>query len=589
MHIRFSLSLGLGLVVAAPHCAAQLSTVHFDNVASVPSGHLPMTGGLLHPTSQNFQEEGLHVESFWVPNNARTFVHGHFHHVENGYEGTHGFATAAGLGPDRQGLYIRRQDGAAFDLLGHRYRNRHGAATVMYITGSLDPAVPGFGQFTAVPVGRGTLWQAAEVTQFQDITELFMTSDLGTSSSQHFYWDDIRTGVASDLVVDPIEGSALAGGTGWLSDSWETTGLVGVGVPTTSGAPRRVVRIKNTGSISRVATLAGALNPRLSVDVMIANYEGADKATLQVSGDGINFTTLREFTEADSDGEFYEYRFDLSFLGALQFLDVALVTETTGTPDYCFMDNFLIRGVDSGGDAPVADAGADRVVVDPTASGAVDVVLDGSASFDPDGTIVSYEWTEGQISLGSGSVLAVSLAYGDHLLTLTVEDDTGSVSTDDVRVYSSPGSLASDGFESGNLLGGIGDWSGTWDSTGLVSVGAIASRSGSISRIRDMGSVTRVVDLDQASYARLSFWYMVADYELSDEALIEVSPDGVSFTTIHALTSADSDRVWHFLDLDLSAFAMTSNFVVRLRADTQITNARDYIHIDDIEVSGSKL
>lgn len=582
-----TLAAGLSIAIVAPHGKAQVNTIVFDNVAGVPSSHHPQAGGYLHPDSQNFQEAGMHIEIFWVPNNGSSFIQGHFHHVENNYETSHGFETGSGFGPDRQGLYIRRLDGAKFDLLGHRYRNNHGVVNTMYVTGVFDPAVAGYGQFTPVGIGPGTLWQEVELDQFQDLDELFLLTDLGTSPSHHFSWDDIRVGEVAGLIVDAIDGSSLNGGTGWSGEGWETVGNVAIGGTNLSGgAPRTALRIKNTGSIRRTAPISGVLNPRMTIDIKIANYAGSDTATLQVSGDGVNFTTLREFDAADSDNQFYEYEFNLNVLGGASSIEVALVTNTTGSPKYCFVDNLVIKGVDAGGAAPIADAGADSTVVD--SSGSVDVDLDGSSSFDSDGTIVSYEWTEGAVLLGTTQMLTVNMAYGQHVVTLSIEDNDGNFATDEVVIYCSPGSIATDGFESGDLSGGAGDWTGSWVATGLFAVGPVASRPSLISRIRDAGSLTRTVDLTAATSARLTCWYMVADYELSDTAYIEVSSDGVNFTTIQTITDAVSDRVWRFLDLDLSSFDMTSNFVIRLRSDTQTTNARDYIHIDDVAVVGIK-
>ncbi len=48
----------------------------------------------------------------------------------------------------------------------------------------------------------------------------------------------------------------------------------------------------------------------------------------------------------------------------------------------------------SGPSPPVADAGPDQTVSDADGSGVETITLDGSASFDPDGTIVEYQWTE---------------------------------------------------------------------------------------------------------------------------------------------------------------------------------------------------
>jgi thermitase len=83
---------------------------------------------------------------------------------------------------------------------------------------------------------------------------------------------------------------------------------------------------------------------------------------------------------------------------------------------------------------PVANAGPDQTVTDDDGDGVALVTVDGSASFDPDGTIVSYEWREGATVIGLGARQSVWLPVGAHTLTLDVKDDAGAAGTDSVVV-----------------------------------------------------------------------------------------------------------------------------------------------------------
>jgi PKD repeat protein len=88
---------------------------------------------------------------------------------------------------------------------------------------------------------------------------------------------------------------------------------------------------------------------------------------------------------------------------------------------------------------PVADAGSDLSVTDVDLSGAEDVRLSGAASTDSDGTIVSYIWTAGGSQIAAGVNPTVDRRVGTHTITLTVTDDDGATSSDEVVVSIEPG------------------------------------------------------------------------------------------------------------------------------------------------------
>lgn len=87
---------------------------------------------------------------------------------------------------------------------------------------------------------------------------------------------------------------------------------------------------------------------------------------------------------------------------------------------------------------PTADAGSDHVYGDSDGVAGETVTLDGSGSADLDGTIVSWEWSEGATPLGTGEILTTAVADGVHSVTLTVTDDDGATATDDVIISVEP-------------------------------------------------------------------------------------------------------------------------------------------------------
>jgi uncharacterized protein YhjY with autotransporter beta-barrel domain len=90
--------------------------------------------------------------------------------------------------------------------------------------------------------------------------------------------------------------------------------------------------------------------------------------------------------------------------------------------------------------APTANAGADRVIADTDSEDGEDVVLDGSTSVDPGGTIVDYAWSrvdgETTESLGNGQspTLRTRLPNGEHTIQLVVTDNEGNTASDTVLI-----------------------------------------------------------------------------------------------------------------------------------------------------------
>jgi len=100
------------------------------------------------------------------------------------------------------------------------------------------------------------------------------------------------------------------------------------------------------------------------------------------------------------------------------------------------------------------------------------------------------------------------------------------------------------------------------------------------------GRLKRSVNLSGATNVHLTFWAKVRAFESSDTALVRVSSDGVNFTTVMSFTSAQSDDVYRYYDIDLSRFAMTSTFTIAFHAAMSSTG--DYWFLDDIQLTGAR-
>jgi len=80
--------------------------------------------------------------------------------------------------------------------------------------------------------------------------------------------------------------------------------------------------------------------------------------------------------------------------------------------------------------APTADAGADQSLPDDDGDGAESVTLDGTGSFDLDGVIVDWTWTECDQVIATGPSATLDLPLGVHEIVLTVTDDQDAFDTD---------------------------------------------------------------------------------------------------------------------------------------------------------------
>ncbi|HUV40321.1 MAG TPA: choice-of-anchor Q domain-containing protein, partial [Sedimentisphaerales bacterium] len=84
--------------------------------------------------------------------------------------------------------------------------------------------------------------------------------------------------------------------------------------------------------------------------------------------------------------------------------------------------------------SPVADAGSDQTVVDTDENGSETVSLDGSGSYDPDGTIESYVWKEDGSQIATGATPNVVFDVNYHEVTLEVTDNNSATDTDTVII-----------------------------------------------------------------------------------------------------------------------------------------------------------
>jgi len=114
--------------------------------------------------------------------------------------------------------------------------------------------------------------------------------------------------------------------------------------------------------------------------------------------------------------------------------------EDKGTPGWeraygwGIVDAYAALQFSFGPKPPVADAGSDQTLGDSDNDTVEAVTLDGSASYDPDGSITAYEWMDGGTVLGTAEVITCNFTVGTHNVTLTVTDSDNLTDSDEVII-----------------------------------------------------------------------------------------------------------------------------------------------------------
>ncbi len=145
--------------------------------------------------------------------------------------------------------------------------------------------------------------------------------------------------------------------------------------------------------------------------------------------------------------------------------------------------------------------------------------------------------------------------------------------------------VAYDGFESASDGGGYG-WLERWTPVGGPFVtGSDAPHSGSWQLELSSGAyIYRSADLSGQGEVHLRFWSRLSGLDPSDQARVLVSPGiGLPVQPVKEFTATESDGVYHLYDIDLSAFPMTSGFIVGFFY--LMDSPSDQWHIDDVELA----
>ena len=232
----------------------------------------------------------------------------------------------------------------------------------------------------------------------------------------------------------------------------------------------------NTGE-SSTDTVLVTVNPPPNVPP-VANA-GADQIVTDNDGNGTEVVSLNGSASSDADGTIVTYAWkegpNVVATGANPNVSLSVGTHTltlqvTDDDGASSTDSVLIAVNPKPNAPPSANAGADQTVTDSDGNGTQAVTLNGAASSDSDGTIVSYVWREGASTMATGVSPTVSLSVGTHTLTLQVTDDDGATATDSVTVTVKPFVPPAPTVHIGDLDGSTGGNKSSWSATVTIAV-----------------------------------------------------------------------------------------------------------------------
>lgn len=153
----------------------------------------------------------------------------------------------------------------------------------------------------------------------------------------------------------------------------------------------------------------------------------------------VETVTLDGSASSDPEGDVLGYAWSVAGVRiatgvnpAIGPLEVGVYTVTLTVTDShgaTATDNMTITVVNK---APIANAGPDQTI---TLKGKdATVTLDGSASSDPEGSALSFVWSLGGQTVGTGAIVQVKLSHGTHTFALAATDDHGATDYDTVVV-----------------------------------------------------------------------------------------------------------------------------------------------------------
>jgi subtilisin family serine protease len=380
-----------------------------------------------------------------------------------------------------------------------------------------------------------------------------------------------------------------SGGAGWQS-VWTITGDAIVTSLEGPSAGTHHARLRSgTGYIERTVNLSGASSARLQFLAKVNSFDKPDRASVRVGAVGQSLTQVMSFTRTQSDNLYHSYQVDLTPFISAGTLRIAFDAEMADASDFFYVDDVRITASvpPIGSHLPVAHAGGDITVSDADGNGSQIITLDGSGSWDPDGTIIAYEWRDefGAI-LSTTATFPAEVPVGAWTLSLTVTDNSGAVATDTINltVHSDyPAFLVSSWDFMGNPLTWTQDSQNAWISSTQRASQDTRSAEADGPAV-NAGMTHAPLNLRQRTAATISFdWFIESSLDAGEYLAFDITTDGGATWTEMARLRADIDaeNVWHPVTLEVAAPEST----LQLRFRATMDRSDEDANVDSVRVT----
>lgn len=388
---------------------------------------------------------------------------------------------------------------------------------------------------------------------------------------------------SSSIAADGFESNNFTGGTGSWSGGWTVSGDASLLTQDGPAEGSRHVRLRRgTGELRRTVNVGGATGLRLAFKSKVSSFESSDSANVFVSTDGSPFTPVATFTSADSDNQYRTYEIEV-ITGPVAQLQILFDAAMNATNDNWYIDDIRVTGTIANR-PPVADAGPPRFATDSDGDGSETLTLNGANSFDPDGAIMSYEWTLGEVVIGTSPVLELDVPVGTSTATLIVTDEDGAARSDSVLLTVNATQVVAftDTFERTSLSPWTQDSQNDWASSTQRSTPS-GTRSAEVDgSATDAQLISPVIDV-QGIYATVTFdWLIESGLDAGEYIACDISQDGGATWIEFGRLSGDvhAENVWHPATMEVS----TPQNTLRIRFRGKMNGSDEDANVDNVKV-----